>query len=88
MATMNRRTTFALDATAIERLKRLSSRWRVSQAEVMRRTLEQADSSDDEGTREPLKRLAGYHAAGGLAKELAEPCIAEVHRDRSTWRGN
>lgn len=37
MATMSCRTTFALAATAIERLNRLSSRWRVSQAEVIRR---------------------------------------------------
>ena len=29
-----------------------------------------------------------YHAAGGLAKELAEPYIAEVYHDRSEWRGN
>ena len=85
---MSCRTTFALDATAIERLKRLASRWRVSQAEVIRRALEQADSSDEARAREPLKRLEAYHAAGGLAKELAEPYIAEVYHDRSEWRGN
>ena len=45
MATMTHRTTFALDETTAHRLKRLAARWQVSQAEVVRRSLEQAESA-------------------------------------------
>lgn len=45
MPTMTHRTTFALDETTARRLKRLASRWQVSQAEVVRRSLEQAENS-------------------------------------------
>ena len=45
MPTMTHRTTFALDETTARRLKRLAARWQVSQAEVVRRSLEQAENS-------------------------------------------
>lgn len=45
MAAMTHRTTFALDETTANRLKRLAARWKVSQAEVVRRSLEQAENS-------------------------------------------
>jgi predicted transcriptional regulator len=43
MPTMTHRTTFALDEATAQRLKRLASRWKVSQAEVVRRSVEQAE---------------------------------------------
>jgi len=43
MATMTHRTTFALDEPTAQRLKRLALRWNVSQAEVVRRSVEKAE---------------------------------------------
>lgn len=45
MANMTHRTTFALDEMTAHRLKRLAARWQVSQAEVVRRSLELAESA-------------------------------------------
>jgi hypothetical protein len=49
MAIMTHRTTFALDDGAISRLKKLSTLWQASQAEVVRRSLEIAESSHAHG---------------------------------------
>lgn len=49
MATMTHRTTFALDDGAISRLKKLSTLWLASQAEVVRRSLEIAESTHRQG---------------------------------------
>ncbi len=49
MATMTHRTTFALDDGAVSRLKKLSALWQASQAEVVRRSLEIAESSHAQG---------------------------------------
>jgi hypothetical protein len=43
MRTMIHRTTFALDEVTALRLKRLATHWKVSQAEVVRRSVEQAE---------------------------------------------
>ena len=43
MQTMTHRTTFALDEVTAQRLKRLATCWDVSQAEVVRRSVEQAE---------------------------------------------
>lgn len=43
MPTMTHRTTFALDEPTAQRLRRLAARWNVSQAEVVRRSVEQAE---------------------------------------------
>ncbi len=43
MPTMTHRTTFALDEVTARRLKRLAAHWDVSQAEVVRRSVEQAE---------------------------------------------
>lgn len=45
MPTMIHRTTFALDEETAKRLKRLAARWDVSQAEVVRRSVQQAEQS-------------------------------------------
>ncbi len=47
MPTMTHRTTFALDEATAQRLKRLAARWQVSQAEVVRRSIEKAESSTE-----------------------------------------
>jgi len=46
MPTMTHRTTFALDAMTAQRLKRLAARWQVSQAEVVRRSLEKTEQAE------------------------------------------
>lgn len=42
---MTHRTTFALDEETAQRLKRLAARWDVSQAEVVRRSVLQAEQN-------------------------------------------
>ncbi len=83
---MSCRATFALDTVAIERLKNLAERWNVSQAEVVRRALELAERSDEAKAVQPGKLLEAYYAEGGLAKELAEPYLADLYKDRAEWR--
>lgn len=46
MPTMIHRTTFALDDSTASRLKRLAARWQVSQAEVVRRSVEKAELAE------------------------------------------
>lgn len=46
MQKMTHRTTFALDEATALRLKRLAARWEVSQAEVVRRSVEKAEEAD------------------------------------------
>jgi predicted transcriptional regulator len=58
MPTMTHRTTFALDEATAQRLKRLSSRWNVSQAEVVRRSVEQAEKEITSSQSEIEHRLA------------------------------
>ena len=45
MPRMTHRTTFTLDEPTAQRLKRLAARWQVSQAEVVRRSVEQAEKT-------------------------------------------
>lgn len=87
MATMTYRTTFALDGDTMRRLKNLAARWRVSQAEVVRRVLSQAENQPSIGKPDPLAMLKAYHAKGGLDREKAEAYLAEVYEDRKHWRG-
>lgn len=47
MAIMTHRTTFALDDATAQRLKRLAARWNVSQAEVVRRSVDLAERLAD-----------------------------------------
>lgn len=57
MSTMTHRTTFALDETTAHRLKRLAARWKVSQAEVVRRSVEKAEQADTQSLT-PEERIA------------------------------
>ena len=87
MKSMIHRTTFALDEQSVQRLKRLSSRWHVSQAEVVRRSLEQAEKSVMQSEDDPVDLLTQLHADGaGLVAEDAARYIADVREDRAKWR--
>ena len=88
MAIMTYRTTFALDEQSITRLKRLSSQWQVSQAEVVRRSLQQAENSAMHSKTNPVGLLKQLHAnEAGLAEEDAARYMAEVREDRTKWAG-
>jgi len=86
MATMTHRTTFALDADTVRRLKKLALRWQVSQAEVVRRALSQAESLPDTQRLDVLDRLKGYHAASTLKVSEADAYLAQASADRKRWR--
>jgi hypothetical protein len=84
MALMTHRTSFALDETTIRRMKELARRWGVSQAEVLRRLVNEAAARADDGV-DPVDRLKRYHARGGLASGTAEAYLGEVRRGRADW---
>jgi predicted transcriptional regulator len=88
MQMMNHRTTFALDKTTAQRLKRLASRWKVSQAEVVRRSVEQAEKQTEAVKSDPVAMLRELFASGGgLDPAKGNAYIAEVYEDRKHWRG-
>lgn len=88
MPTMTHRTTFALDSLTAHRLKRLASLWQVSQAEVVRRALAQADERAIPRKPDPIAMLKELHAAGqGLDPMRARAYLAQVREDRKNWRG-
>jgi predicted transcriptional regulator len=85
---MTHRTTFALDQTTAKRLKRLAARWKVSQAEVVRRSVEQAEKAAAPEKPDPAAMLRELFAKGrGLDLEKGNAYIAEVYEDRKHWRG-
>lgn len=83
MSLMTHRTTSEVDEKTAQRLKRLSAKWHVSQAEVVRRSLEQAESADTPVQKDPVALLQRLHAAGGgLAAEEAAAYMEQVWEDR------
>jgi hypothetical protein len=66
-------------------MKRLAARWRVSQAEVVRRAVERAEAADAEEAAARIARLRAYHECGGLGVERAEAYMEEVAENRSEW---
>jgi hypothetical protein len=88
MSTMVHRTTFALDKITAHRLKRLAARWRVSQAEVVRRSLEQAEQLAKSQKPDAIALLRRLHEkGGGLDRKKADAYLAAVYEDRKHWRG-
>jgi hypothetical protein len=88
MPLMTHRTTFALDKATAKRLKRLAALWRVSQAEVVRRAVAQAEAAVNAAKPDPVALLQALHAAGrGLGADSAETYLKEVREDRRRWRG-
>ena len=85
---MTYRTTFALDKETRRRLKKLSDQWDVSQAEVVRRALSQAEKMEGIDTTDAVTVLKDLYASGkGIAREAGEKYIAEVRTARKHWRG-
>jgi len=87
MKTMTHRTTFALDRATATRLRRLASRWQVSQAEVVRRAVAQAEATADASGADPIALLKQLHDSNqGLDPVAAVAYLAEVREDRAHWR--
>ena len=88
MAVMTHRTTFTLDGATIRRLKRLATRWNVSQAEVVRRAVAQAEVQPDPLPADPVTMLRQlYESNQEIDPKKAESYLAEVYADRKRWRG-
>ena len=82
MATMTHRTSFALDVATTQKIKRLAAHWNVSQAEVVRRSVDRVEKQDLAETPDPVAKLQALFAAGkGLSREIADRWIAEVLQD-------
>lgn len=85
MSITKTRTSFALDNDTADRLRRLSRRWNVSQAEVVRRAVKiAADQADAEGL-SVAERLEAYRAARRLDPRVADRYLERVSRDRAEW---
>ena len=88
MAKMTWRTTFALDYETIQRLKHLAARWQVSQAEVVRRAVAQAEAQPEAQISDPVAMLRHLQESGqDLDSKKAEAYLAQVYADRKRWRG-
>ena len=85
MATMNKRTTFALDEETIHRLRKLAAVWHVSQAEVVRKAIKKAESDFDTEREEKLDRLRMYHKNDRIKSKTADEYLDEVAENRSSW---
>lgn len=86
MPTMTHRTTFALDEATAQRLKRLATRWNVSQAEVVRRAVARSEQAEDTPKPDRISLLKAYHAKGGMDQKRADEWIKEIEEDRKHWR--
>jgi hypothetical protein len=81
------RTTFSFDRATMFTLKNLAARWRVSQAEVVRRALSFVDQNESLGTDStPLSLLEHYHKTGTIVRENAELYLQTTKDDRKNWR--
>ena len=81
------RTTFSFDRTTMFTLKNLAARWRVSQAEVVRRALVFVNQNESLGTTSsPLSRLENYQKTGSMVREEAELYLQTAKNERKSWR--
>ncbi len=85
MAVMEHRTTFALDDVTIQKMRHLAKRWNVSQAEVVRRAIEQADRLAEQEKTQILDRLIAYQQKGALSARQAQSYMEEVAENRAEW---
>ena len=70
-------------------MKRLAGRWKVSQAEVVRRAVERAEADGEVPATDPVAMLQALHARdGGIDKAKADRWVAEIREDRKHWRAS
>jgi hypothetical protein len=86
MSRMSVRSTYALDDTTARRIKRLAAAWGVSQAEVIRRSVQRAAELDEGMALTPADVVARY-AQGPLPRDteatraLVESLRSARHED-------
>ena len=85
MVVMEHRTTFALDDLTIQKMRHLAKRWKVSQAEVVRRAIEQAERLAEQEKTQILDRLVAYQQKGALSARQAQSYMEEVAENRAEW---
>ncbi len=83
MTRMSIRSTYALDVQTSNSIKRLASIWGVSQAEVIRRSVQRAAAESAPTALTPAEVVARY-ARGPLPRSAAETrhLIEQLRRDR------
>lgn len=82
---MNRRTSFALDEETIRRLVKIARLLNISQAEVVRRSLEKMEHEVDTEAHVRLARLQDYHRKGGPNPAEVDRYLEEVAENRAFW---
>jgi len=78
MAIMEHRTSFSLDEATILRLKKLAGIWHVSQAEVVRRALEKADTESTADSGVTVRQLISYQTLGGISASSVDVWLNEL----------
>ena len=84
MANTTQRATFSLDERTLQRIRQLASLWHVSQAEVIRRAVADAEPGVAPDSVAMLNEL---HSVGaGLSAAKAKAYLVDVRKDRKQWR--
>jgi hypothetical protein len=86
MSLAKRRTSFALDSETIRLLHLLAERWRVSQAEVVRRAVRSAADADRADSESLSGRLLAYREEGRLRAVTAEEYLLDIDSYRNVWK--
>ncbi len=79
------RTSFALDEATTERIQRLTRRWGVSQAEVVRRAVRLAADQSEKESSDVRERVARYRSSRRITAEQANEFLQRVAEDRGSW---
>jgi hypothetical protein len=80
MATMNIRTSYALDSSTAENIKRLARAWGVSQSEVIRRSIRRVTEQEGSTVMSPAEVVAHYASAQPVRTEAEVKAIAHQLR--------
>lgn len=88
MSTTLKRTSMALDEESLQNLESLSKDWKVSKAEVLRRSLKIAKEKNDTIKLDltPLEALE-WLRKNGISQDQAEEWRAEIKAERMAWVG-
>ena len=85
METAKHRTSFALDSSTSDRIRRLARQWNVSQAEVVRRAVRLAAEKAIVEGGSVQERLLAYRKSGRITSEAADAYLEQVSEDRADW---
>lgn len=85
MVVSKHRTSFALDEETLRMLQQLAGQWRVSQAEVVRRSVRLAAEHDRTNISGLRQSLAAYQETGRLSAEEADSFLGRIAAERADW---